>query len=245
MPADSPNDEHWPRRGFDPDDVKLFTGPALARLHTAGEELQWLLDRGYAQKAALELIGRHHQLTVRQLMALQRSVAPAAACRQRLNRELDREAIRGQSLVIDGLNVIITLEVALSHSPLILGNDGVLRDLAGLRGTYHLIPQTDLAIDWIYQLLTAAGVPEILYFLDSPVANSGRLRARILEKAGSWPISVAAELVHPADALLAARPLVVSNDSVVLDRCANWYNLTRDLVRDRLPDAWIIDLSGS
>ncbi|WP_041219291.1 DUF5616 domain-containing protein [Desulfitobacterium dichloroeliminans] len=48
-------------------------------------------------------------------------------------------------LIIDGFNLIIALEVTLSGSIIILGRDGVQRDLAGLRGSYKIIEQTDKA----------------------------------------------------------------------------------------------------
>lgn len=50
-----PADILAPRRGFDPDDRQVFGGDSLARLQEAQNDLQWLLDRGYAKAGALTL----------------------------------------------------------------------------------------------------------------------------------------------------------------------------------------------
>ena len=39
--------------------------------------------------------------------------------------------------------------------------------------------------------------------------------------------------------------MVATADSAILDRCREWVNLARVLVESRIPDAWIVDLSGS
>lgn len=233
-----------PRRGFDPDDRQLFDGDSLVRLQEAQKDLQWLLDRGYAKVGALDLVSRHYQLTVRQSMALRRCTDPAHLYQGRWNTQLEVSLLSGRPILIDGFNLIILLEVALSKSPVFLGRDGVCRDLAGLRGSYHLIPQTDLAIDLILGELDRRSAASACFFLDAPVSNSGRLKSRILEHARSFKTPVQVELVRNADACLAGRGQVVSGDSIVLDRCTSWFNLARTILATQVDEVWIVDLSG-
>ena len=54
-----------------------------------------------------------------------------------MNRILDR------TLLVDGFNLIITIEVALSGGLVLDCADGTVRDLAGLRGSYHPVDETD------------------------------------------------------------------------------------------------------
>lgn len=70
---------------------------------------------------------------------------------ERKSRELQAP---GREVLIDGLNTIITLETALSDSVVLCGDDGVLRDVAGLHGTYRIIDKTPQAIDMILASLT-------------------------------------------------------------------------------------------
>lgn len=232
------------RRGYDPQDQEWFSGPGLSRLQTAEQEVVWLLDRDYPLSSVITLVGGHHQLSARQRTALHRAAASQAACRLRLAKQRPLAAGYLGDIAIDGLNLIITLETALSGSVLIRGADGVLRDLAGLRGTYRLISQTDQAIDLLGQCLSDLNAAAARFYLDAPVSNSGRLRQRILERSSGWGLPVRVDLVPDPDTLLAGQDCVVSSDSVILDRCAGWFNLAAKLAADRIPQAWIVDLDG-
>ena len=144
---------------------------------------------------------------------------------------------------IDGFNLIITLEVALSGSPILLGKDGVFRDLAGLRGTYRLIDKTDTALNLIGKILRELNVPWVRFYLDSPVSNSGRLKSKILGLSEQWGLPVEVELVPNVDVILSDKERVVTGDSIILDACRSWFNLSRKIIEDYIQDAWIIDLS--
>lgn len=147
------------RRGFDPSDAVCFSENSVTLLRTALDEIVWLLDRGYKLKSVVELVGGHYQLTARQRIALQRAAATCRQQRHRAETMLPMVAAQHTPLNIDGFNLIILLEVALSGSPLILGRDGVLRDLAGLRGTYGIVDKTRLALALVGRALGVLGVP--------------------------------------------------------------------------------------
>ena len=230
------------RRGFEPQDPEWFSGPGLVRLQAAHEEILWLLDRNYSLDSVIPVVGGHHQLSARQRIALQRAAASRQACVLRHIKQMTPDAAKGGPLVIDGFNLLITLETAWSGSLLIRGADGVLRDLAGLRGTYRVISQTDRAIDLLGQGLQELQVQSALIYLDAPVSNSGRLRQRILERSAAWQIPVDVLLVPNPDSLLIQHERVVSSDSVILDRCASWLNLADLLVVAHIPQAWVVDL---
>ena len=99
-------------RGADPEDEVAFAPRHLERLRQAVSDLSWLLGRGYAETAALELVGNRFQLTARQRAAVRRCAASDEAVADRLARQISLEDI-GDRLLIDGFNVLITLERAL------------------------------------------------------------------------------------------------------------------------------------
>lgn len=236
-------------RGGHPDDGLLFGPDAAARLRVALEEVAWLLGRGYPLRTAVRTVGDHHQLAARQRLALQRAACSEAQRASRLARRAPASSLRDAEANVDGFNLIITLEVALSGGLLVRGPEGVLRDLAGLRGSYAPIPETDAAIDLLGGALSAAGAARARVLLDAAVPSSGKLRARLLERLGGpprspggAPLSIEATLVPDPDRLLAGAAGVVSSDSVVLDRCAGWINLADEIVATRVPAARIVDL---
>lgn len=232
-------------RGAHPEDRPLFTPAAVRTLRVACEECAWLLDRGYAVNSVLDVVSRRHQLHSRQHLALQRSMASNSACARRHGKELKPETLGGKSLEIDGFNLIIGLEVALSGGLLMRGADGAIRDLAGLRGSYHPVEETEIGLRMLGELFRELSIGHARFYLDSPVSNSGRLKVRILEAASLWSTPVEVLVVPNPDRCLATLEDVVSSDSGVLDEAASWFNLLHYAVASRLPKAWLIDLGPS
>jgi hypothetical protein len=207
------------KRGFDPDDEKIFSNENIAKLKIVQEEIQWLLDRGYKMKQVIEFTGNHYLLSSRARTALQRTTSSTADYEKRILTMLPFECAKDGCLNIDGFNLIITLEVAMSRSPILLGKDGVFRDLAGLRGTYRLIDKTYDAINLIGKALKELNVPMVNFYLDSPVSNSGKLKSKILEYSEQWGIPAEVELVANVDTVLASKERIVTGDSIILDEC--------------------------
>lgn len=71
-----------------------------------------------------------------------------------------------------------------------------------------------------------------MILLDSPVFNSGRLKLRILEHTEKWRFSVKVELAANPDNLLSKLDNVVTTDSVILDSCLSWINLSKKFVKN-------------
>lgn len=228
-------------RGFDPKDRVQFGPKAIPALAAAARELAFLLDRGYDVKHASTFVGDHHLLSQRQRMALARAVSPAASLEERRRKRLERPPA---ALALDGFNTIITLEVALSGSLLLLGLDGTVRDLAGLRGTYRIVDKTPQAVALVLSRLEALGVREATFYLDQQVSNSGRLRELLLQMAAGGPVRVEVTLDPRVDGVLSRMEGVVTADAIILDRCGSWYDLNSGIVRDMIPDAWVLDLFG-
>jgi hypothetical protein len=225
-------------RGAHPEDLRLFDRTQLKRLRPAAEEIVWLLGRGYPLHTSVEIVGNHHQLEARQRLALQRALCSPDQRRGRDARAIERTDARGRTLLVDGFNLIITIEVAISGGLVLDCHDGTVRDLAGLRGSYHPVDETDAALELIGRELGSLGPAHVRFFLDAPVSNSGRLRARIQDWAHRWPFSLEALVVPNPDAILARADNAVTSDSVVLDRCTSWLNLGRFIVDRHVPSAW-------
>ncbi len=152
-------------------------------------------------------------------------------------------------LGIDGYNLLITIESAISGGLVLVGRDDCYRDLASIHSTYRRVDETIPALTAIMDYVNRLSVERVDWFLDQPVSNSGRLKALmadLLDKRrenGSpdprWNI----ELVHEPDNVLADyNGVVCSADSVVIDRCQTWINMAADIVETSIPDSWIIDL---
>jgi hypothetical protein len=152
--------------------------------------------------------------------------------------------ISGQPVAIDGYNILITIEAAMSGGIIFVGRDGCCRDLASLHGTYRKVDETIPAIFLINEFLKDAGAGNILWLLDKPVSNSGRLKTLIrqLAEENGWNCEV--ELtISPDYVLINTADIAASSDSVVLDGCKRWVNLSRAIIEQKLPKSRIINLS--
>lgn len=230
-------------RGAHPEDARDFDPGAIPRLVEATADLCWLLERGYTGPSALKLVGDHHQLGERQRLAVMRSACSDTSLRGRGARCVPCSRLGGEELVLDGYNVLTTLEAALAGGVILVGRDECFRDLAAMHGTWRRVDETLPALDYLGRLLETLGPRRCHWLLDRPVSNSGRLRAamvEIAEKRG-WPWEV--ELVLDPDAVLKrSEGVVATSDSVVLDRAPRWCNLAREAVERCVPAPWIVDL---
>jgi hypothetical protein len=232
-------------RGPHPEDAELFAPAAMGSLSAAAADLTWLLDRGYASKSSLKLVGDRYQLAARQRTAVCRCVCSAEHRERRSAKCMNGPAVEGRSVWLDGYNVLTTVEAALAGAVLLRAADGTLRDMASMHGSYRKVAETGPALLLIGETLAELKPTESRWLLDRPVSNSGRLKRIILEVAAeqNWPWTV--ELVADPDPLLAdTREVVATADSAILDRCGRWLNLARQVVESRVPDARILELMG-
>jgi hypothetical protein len=226
-------------RGPGPQDPEWFGPAARPALAAAVSDLSWLLSRGYAEPSSLKLVGDRYRLVERQRTAVLRSACSDEALAARRSRRVDHRMLAGRPLRIDGFNLVLTLESALGGGVVIGGRDGCFRDLASVHGTYRRVEETRPALELAARCLAEWGAGPCTWFLDAPVSNSGRLAAMVRATSPSW----SAEVVPNPDAVLVqSGDLVVSADSLILDRCGEWVNLAHALVEAGVPDAFVVNL---
>ncbi len=204
----------------------LFTARTRPVLNRAVADMSWLLSRGYADASTLKLVGDRYNLSRRQRLAVMRSTCSDSQAQNRTARQVTADNIAGHILALDGYNVLITIEAALGSGVLLIGRDGCIRDLASIHGTYRRVAETRPAIEIIAASLTALAINSVLWYLDRPVSNSGRLKQIIEHYAAEHSLDWTVELLaNPDKALIESNHIIASSDSVVLDGCTQWLNL--------------------
>jgi hypothetical protein len=246
------------RRGYVPTDAKDFDEESVIRLRRAQRDILYLLDQGYGIESSAGFVGNHFQLSSRQRLALLRATCSSAARESRSGRmlgagtcgqgavsESSGEFRCGETVHIDGFNSIITLEAAMSEETTLLRcMDGAIRDLCGLHGTYRIIESTAPAVTWIVRRLKQAGASRLIFYLDAPVSNSGKLAALIRKILEQEDLPPELRLLPNSDTALFGKAQVVSGDALVLDRCLSWLNLTGAIITEQLPRRRFVELCG-
>lgn len=225
------------KRGFVPEDVKNFSPQALEIIRTASRHVSYLINEGYDLKQSTTFVGNHYLLSERQRLALMRSLATQAQIESRQKKQVPITELHGKEVWIDGFNTIITLEVLLSDSILFSCMDGTIRDLAALRGTYRLILETEAAIHMLFDLLREAEVSRVNILLDQPVSNSGRLKTCLAEVGEEYPFALDIQILREVDRELYGKEHVITSDSIILDHCVSWINLTSECLKRRHKEA--------
>jgi hypothetical protein len=233
-------------RGAGPEDGVLFAAKKIPTLRLALGDYCLLLTKGYAEPSALKLVGDRFELNQRQRIAVMRSACSDQQLQSRCGRQVAIGTARGKSLAIDGYNLLIAIEAALAGALIFVGRDGCCRDICGLHGTYRKVQETIPAVELVGQFLAAHTMSPILWFFDSPVSNSGRLKAMLLERAQAnnwnWQIELS---INPDKELIATDGIVATSDSIVLDMCKKWLNLSAEVIRQKIPTANVIDMRKS
>ena len=230
-------------RGAHPADAEIFAPDQLGKLRQAVSELCWLLSRGYNMTSALKLVGDRHGLRERQRLAVSRCACSDQDRQRRKDHCVPLKQLRNQQVSVDGFNLIITVEAALSGGALLIGVDDCIRDLSSVHGSYRSVEETDRAILMIGDALQRFAPASVLWLLDRPVSNSGRLAAKIagLATNNNWPWNV--EVVFNPDAVMTASPAVaITSDSSILNQVERWADLKSYLLAHEIPGAWTIDL---
>lgn len=226
-------------RGKNSNDDVLFGSRNLQlKFKEAIKDMFYLLSRGYGEKSSLQLVGNKYRLNVRQQQAIQGMSASQQQMEIRQANEISFHQLNSETIIIDGFNLLIILESALSGAYLFKGVDGAYRDLSSVHGTYKRVQQTEAAIHFVGETLKHH---KVIWVFDQPVSNSGRLKTMLREiaeqKGYHWDII----LDHNPDKMLAqSKHIVVSSDAWIIDRAARWLNLASFLIDQHIENSNII-----
>jgi len=203
-------------------------------MQEAAWDLRYLLNRGYPRSASLTLVGNRHGLTADQRHLLHRGIfASATALARRAKRRALRQAAP-ERLGIDGHNVLITLECALRGLPLILADDGFLRDIGSVSRRYRPTVHTESALGLLAQYLARQPPIWVSVLYDAPLSRSGDLAARTQELLRASGLAAEARAVAVPETELVTFPgLVCTSDTGLIDRLPQVADLAGEIILSR------------
>jgi len=201
-------------------------------LLTAAADFLYLMDRGYPRTASLQLVGNRHNLNAVQREVLHRGVFAREEAKKRRKRLIRVEQLISRRLLVDGHNVIITIESGLTGLLLIAANDGVIRDVAGVSHRYKISCKTHKAIEGFLRILQNHPPDEIFFYLDAPIRQSGELAALLRSSLKSHNLAGGAQAIKvPEEHLIGTDDVVASSDSAVLDRVKHGFDLAAAAIK--------------
>ncbi len=204
-------------------------------LWEAARDFRYLLNRGYPRKAALDLVGNRYGLTSEKRHLLHRGVFSNADSQSRRKRIISIKEGRNKDLAIDGHNVLITIEAGLSRRPLILGDDGFVRDISGLSGSFRKTETTEKAISLIISFLKKWRPRKTLFLFDAPISMSGRLAEEVrsqLKKENLYGEALAVKV--PEKILIGFQGVIATSDTAIIDQSKKVLDLAGYILRNKI-----------
>ncbi|MHA1382244.1 MAG: DUF434 domain-containing protein [Candidatus Helarchaeota archaeon] len=204
------------------------------KLYNAAEDFKYLLNRGYNRKSALKLVGDKYILDRTTRNILFRGVFSDDEIKQRNEKKISQHKVKDKILSIDGYNVLITLETMLKNETLIISNDGFIRDASKISNRYKKSENTNLAINLIFRKLVQLAPKSVCIFFDKPISKSGEMAALFNNKISEFGLKGIAKAVNsPDQEIIKTGHIVVSADSVILDKCNSIFDLAGAILKER------------
>ncbi len=194
------------------------------KLQNATSDLKFLLNKNYNKKASLDFVGNHYLLDKDERNYLQRKVYSSEKSKGRKSKIIPLSKIKGKNLLIDGYNVLITVEsICSSDGSIVICDDGVLRDVNAVFGKYKYKKDTINALNSIIALIKIYHPLEVRIFFDAQVSKSGelaKLTEQIMEEQG---VKGSAHTAPNVDYKLITLSneidgVVASSDSIIMDK---------------------------
>lgn len=184
-------------------------------------DLRFLLNRGYNKSSAVNFVANKYKLGIKARNFLVRAVFSSLEAREHRRKRVEIKKIKGREVVLDGYNVLITVESALKGKEVILCDDGFVRDTSATFGKYKLSKVTLPAIEKIMKILKSNAVSRALFIFDSQVSFSGELCSLIRQKLTEHALNGDAVTSSCADHIITkSRGMVCSSDRGIIKKAA-------------------------
>lgn len=204
-------------------------------LQNAAEDFRYFLNRRYPRKAALELVGNRYGLTFDERHLLHRGVFSRMDSQARRKKKVSVREIRNKDLAIDGHNVLITIEAALSGRPLVLADDGFIRDISGLSGSFAKSGITEAAIQLILDVLKKWKPRKTLFLFDAPISMSGKLAEEIRDRLKRENLLGDAMAVKVPEKILIGFPgVIATSDTAIINPSKKVLDLAGYIITKRI-----------
>lgn len=203
-------------------------------LQKAAEDFRYLLNKGYPRKAALELVGNRYGLTSDDRHLLHRGVFSNSDSKSRQKKIISIKEVQNKDLAIDGHNIVITIEAGLSGRPLISGDDGFIRDISGLSGSFRKTETTEKAIQFIIHAIKKIKPRHTLFLFDAPISMSGKLAQEVRSWLKKENLSGDAMAVKVPEKILIGFPgVIATSDTAIIDQSKKVLNLAGYILKKR------------
>ncbi len=199
----------------------------------AVHDLRYLLNRDYPRDSAVEFVSNHYELELDKRHLLTRCVFSKEEVQSHRLKLVESSEIEDRSVGVDGYNVLITVESILSGDGVIRCDDGIVRDLQAIFGSYKMNELTEEAIKIILKLLDEMNPGEVFLFFDKQVSKSGELAGFTRRELKKQDLSGDAQTVEGVDKTVWEHEVSASSDRIIIERSERVLDIPMELLGKR------------
>lgn len=198
------------------------------KLLKPAKDIRSILRWGYPKFATIRFVADHTRLNAGERQILIRVILPPDRTVTRAKKKLECENLRGRDLLIDGYNVLLTVDSLLKGEFIWLCDDSFIRDTRYYFGKKKHIEALEDALEEVLAFLAETGPKTVTILLDSQISRSGELAGLIRHKLEEKGIKGGAHTSKHVDFDLKSStkiyvgppgqtPIVATSDGIIID----------------------------
>lgn len=202
-----------------------FSGSYLKeKLLKPARDIRSILRWGYPKFATIRFVADHSQLSVEERNILTRVIMPPEKVVSRIRKKVVCTGIKDRGILLDGYNVLLSVDSLLKNEPMWFCDDGYIRDTRYYFSKAKQAEDIEEALDAVLKFLSEIHPKSTTFLLDAQISRSGELAGFIRRKMKEQGISGEARTSKTADFELkeaGKNPennlIVATSDGVVID----------------------------
>jgi hypothetical protein len=207
-----------------------FSGPCLEekllkeKLLKPARDIRSILRWGYPKFPTIRFVADHFQISQEERYILTRVIMPPDRIVSRINKKVACKGIKERDLLLDGYNVLLSVDSLLKKEPMWFCDDGYIRDTSYYFSKSKQAEDLEEALDTILTFLSEAGPKSVVFLLDAQISRSGELAGFIRHKLNECGISGEAKTSKVVDYELKAEGgnsennvILATSDGIVID----------------------------
>lgn len=202
-----------------------FSVPYLrTKLLKPARDIRSILRWGYPKYATIRFVADHSQLSIEERNILTRIIMPPDRVVSRINKKVACTGIENKDLLLDGYNVLLSVDSLLKKEPMWFCDDGYIRDTRYYFSKSKHAEDIEEALDAILKFISEAHAKSVIFLLDAQISRSGELAGFIRYKMKEHGIPGEARTSKTVDFELKADGrdpekslIVATSDGIVID----------------------------
>ncbi|RXA16923.1 DUF434 domain-containing protein [Methanosarcina sp. MSH10X1] len=194
------------------------------RLLRPARDIRSILRWGYPKFSTIRFVADYFQLSPEERHILTRVIMPPDRVISRVNKKIACTAIKDRKLLLDGYNVLLSVDNLIKEGPMWFCDDGYIRDTRYYFSRAKQAEDIGEALAAVLEFLSENGPESVIFLFDAQISRSGELAGLTRHKLKEYKISGEAKTSKTADFELKTKGgnpenniIVATSDGIIID----------------------------